>query len=532
MLTEAPVIPAAADSPPSGPATATAAPDTPPLTAPSIYVDPWAAQASDAGEWKETVKYFRRLGVYLWPYKSRFIMGEVAGLAFAFFNGIMPLLLTAVLQHAPKATAVHAAKPIKGGWLTGGIFRFVDHLAEGKYGVLIVCSAIPAVMILRCFFDYLNNYQVAWVSLKVLADMRRQVFAHINSQSLNFFHQSRSGNLISRVNNDTRIVQTALGYIGTDLIEQPATAVVVVLMLFNLDWRFTLMALVLFPACMAPLLIYGKRIRKNGRQEEEQSGAMTSILQETFAGIRVIKSFAREDYQVQQFDVANVGQFETGVRVRRYTEIVGPLVEIVAALGVGLALVYVHYAGMELAKFIGLTMGLFLLYTPIKQISRMHMQIQKCRAASANVFALLALEPTVQDAPGAVALADCRGEVEFKSLYFQYEGAPSLALDNFTLRIRPGKTVALVGTSGAGKSTVLSLLATLLRSHGRQHLRRWPRRAQPDPALTARADRRRHPGYLPSSTTPSTRTFATAASKPRRQKSPRPPARLTFTTSS
>jgi subfamily B ATP-binding cassette protein MsbA len=442
MLTEAPVIPPAAAAAPDAFAAA---------TAPAAF-----AGRPDAGEWKETVIFFRRLGVYLWPYKIRFIIGEAAGLGFAFFNGIMPLLLTAVLQHASKGAAHAAVKP-RGGWM-GGLYRLIDHLADGKYGVLLVCSAIPAVMILRCFFDYINNYQVAWVSLKVLADMRRQVFAHINAQSLHFFHQSRSGNLISRVNNDTRIVQTALGYIGTDLIEQPATAVVVVFALLNLDWRFTLMALVLFPVCMAPLLIYGKRIRKNGRQEEEQSGAMTSILQETFAGIRVIKSFAREDYQVEQFDAANVSQFETGIRVRKYTEIVGPLVEIVAAMGVGLALVYVHYAGMELTKFIGLTMGLFLLYTPIKQISRMHMQIQKCRAASGNVFALLALRPTVADAPDAIELTDCRGEVEFENLSFQYEGAPSLALDDFTLRIRPGKTIALVGVSGAGKSTVLSLL--------------------------------------------------------------------------
>ena len=101
---------------------------------------------------------------------------------------------------------------------------------------------------------------------------------------------------------------------------------------------------------------------------------------------------------------------------------------------------------------------MFLLYTPIKQMSRMHMQIQKCRAASSNVFALLALQPTVLDAPDAVVLADCKGEIEFKNLYFQYEGAPAPALDNFNLRIRPAKTVGPVGASGAGKSTVLSLL--------------------------------------------------------------------------
>ena len=422
-----------------------------------------AAAQEDSNTWRDNYEFFRKLGVYIWPYRKRFLVGELAGVAFAVFNGILPLLLKVVFDHASPN---HVTKPVigKAAWF-GGVMHFLDRLAEGPNGVIFVCSAIPAVMILRCLFDYINNYQVAWISLKVLADMRRQVFAHINAQSLHFFHQNRSGNLISRVNNDTRIVQTALGYIGSDLIEQPITAIVVVISMLTLDARFTFMALVLFPICMAPIIVYGKRIRKNGKIEEEQAGAMTSILQETFAGIRVIKSFAREDYQVDQFQRSNLSQFEVGIRVRKYTEIVGPLVEVVAAMGVGLALVYVRYANLGLPKFFAITGALFLLYNPIKQISRMHMQIQKCRAASANVFALLALKPTVQDDSGAVALTKCQGGVEFERLFFQYEGASSMALNNFNLRIKPGKTIALVGESGAGKSTVLSLLQRFYDPH-------------------------------------------------------------------
>ncbi len=153
---------------------------------------------------------------------------------------------------------------------------------------------------------------------------------------------------------------------------------------------------------------------------------MISILQETFAGIRVIKSFAREDYQVEQFDAANMGQFHTAIRVRKYTEIVGPMVEIVAALGVGLALVYVQYAGMKTSTFLGLTTGLFLLYQPIKQLSRMHVQIQKCRAASDHIFKLLELQPTVRDAPDATVLTRSLGDVDFRELFFQYDGGKRL----------------------------------------------------------------------------------------------------------
>ncbi len=401
------------------------------------------------------------MAVYLKPYKVRFAIGEAAGLCYAVFNGMIPLLLKVVLDHASATGGgAHPAKilPGKDNLMGGGFAHFFNVLAAGKYGVIVVCATIPAVMILRCLFDYINNYLVAWTSLRVLSDIRRQVFEHINRQSLQFFLHNRSGNLISRVSNDTRIIQTALGFLGTDLIEQPATAIIVVCALWHLDAKFTLIALVLFPLCMVPVIVYGKRIRKSGRQEEEQSGAMISILQETFAGIRVIKSFARESYQVEQFDAANMGQFHTAIRVRKYTEVVGPMVEIVAALGVGLALIYVHYAGMQLTTFISLTGGLFLLYAPIKQISRMHVQVQKCRAASDHIFKLLELQPTVRDAADATDLTRCRGDVDFRHLYFQYDNAPAPALDNFNFHIQPGQSVALVGVSGAGKSTVLSLL--------------------------------------------------------------------------
>ncbi len=411
--------------------------------------------------WRDTFAFFRKLSAYLKPYKTRFILGELAGVAFAFFNASIPLLMNAVFNHVGTA-AQHPAKHMATrktaslfGQGVGGIF---NHIAETHYGILLICSVVPGIMILRGLCDYLNNYLVAWISLKVLGDMRRQIFAHINSQSLQFFLGNRSGNLISRVSNDTRVAQTALGFIGTDLIKQPITVVGCAYALLLIDWKFTLVSLVLFPLCIVPVSIYGKRIRKSGKKEEEQAGLMTVILQETFAGIRVIKSFAREDYQVAQFDDANISQFETSIRVRKATEIVSPMVEVVAALGVGLALLYVHYAGMELTTFFSLAAGMFLLYAPVKQLSRMHMQIQKCRAATANIFALLELKPTVQDAPDAKALPRPVGEVEFEQINFQYEGASALALNNFHLRIKPGKTIALVGESGAGKSTVLALL--------------------------------------------------------------------------
>ena len=437
-------------------------------TAPSIAADPrktsLEAAVVDAmvnpddrtargGTFGETVDFFVKLGRYVAPYKGRLIAAELAGMAFALCNAALPLLTKSVLDHATgPAGAVGLAKP------PNVVERLFHRLTEGPYGVVAVCAAIPAMMLLRGLFDFLNNYHSSWVSLRVLGDLRKKVFEHIGSQSLGFFLQNQSGHLISRVANDTRIAQTALAFISTDLIKQPVCVVGGIIALLAIDWKFTLMSLTLFPACIVPVAVYGKRIRRSGKREEEKVGEMTVILQETFAGIRVIKSFAREDHQVAQFDRVNNEQFESGVRVRRAMEIVSPMVEVVAAMGVGLALLYLHYTGTGLSAFFGLAMGLFFLYAPVKQISRMHMQIQKCRAATANIFSLLDLQPTVVDAPDAKALTRCRGEVEFNDVSFRYGSANARALDRFRLRIAPGQTVALVGASGAGKSTVLALL--------------------------------------------------------------------------
>ena len=412
-------------------------------------VDPNDKSARE-GTFRETVDFFRKLGRYVSPYKSRLIAAELAGMAFALCNAALPLLTKSVFDHATNPTY----DPTKGNVVE----KLFHRLTEGKYGIIAVCAAIPVAMLLRGLFDFANNYLASWVSLRVLADLRKKVFEHISSQSIGFFLQKQSGHLISHVANDTRIAQTAMAFISTDLIKQPVCVLGGIVALFTLDWRFTLMSLTLFPACIVPVAVYGKRIRRSGKREEEKVGAMTVILQETFAGIRVIKSFAREDHQVAQFERENHEQFEAGVRVRRAMEIVSPMVEVVAAMGVGLALFYLHYTGIGLSAFFGLAMGMFFLYAPVKQISRMHMNIQKCRAAATNIFSLLDLQPTVVDEPNAKALTHCRGDVDFKDVCFHYESANARALDHFSLRIAPGQTIALVGASGAGKSTVLALL--------------------------------------------------------------------------
>jgi len=278
---------------------------------------------------------------------------------------------------------------------------------------------------------------------------------------MDFLNRMRSGLLMSRITNDTRGMQTALTSVSSDVFKQPVTILGGVAMLLYMDWKFTLVTLILFPICLLPIRIYGKRARKAVQSENEDMGEMVVTMQETFAGIRVIKSFTREEHQEKSFRRSNQLQFSAAMRLIKSMEAVSPLVETIAAIGVGFALVYVYAANLSAGRFFGLITGIFILYDPVKTLSRIHIVMQRSIAATTQIFAILDSKPTVQDSPDAVPLPQSSGAVEFQNVTFRYAGGVSDAVKDLSLRIEPGKTYALVGASGAGKSTILSPILRL-----------------------------------------------------------------------
>lgn len=403
-----------------------------------------------------------RLGGYIKQYKARFIIGQTCGVLFAICNNsLFPLALKHVADIAfPSGGGV-------GGGITKGLGSSLmqHHTTSGATlagtSVLLACLWIPAVMLLRSFFSYMNIYCMGWVSTRVLIDLRQRLFGHIMKQSLNFFNESRSGVLISRVATETNIAQQALTVIGSDLIKHPVSIIAGTIFLLHQDWKFTLITLVMFPACIIPITLLGKRIRKVGGREEREAGVMSVILQETFAGIRVIKSFTRENHQTEAFAKSGNAQFLVSMRVRSATELASSLVEVAGALGAALALFYVYVSGLSVATFIGLIGGIFLLYDPIKQLSRMHLMIEKCQVGTESIFVLMDQPAQVVDSPTALELKDrSRGEIIFENVSFAYPSnhKNKQALSKVSLEIAAGRYYALVGASGAGKSTFFALL--------------------------------------------------------------------------
>jgi len=396
---------------------------------------------------------YRRLLGYVKPYKVRFIVGLVLGFAYGGVSSLLPLAISRVTGTifqgaAPNPTALRSN------------FHALD-TGPKINSIILICLAIPAIMMLRSLCSYGNTYCMQWVSNKVVTDIRGQLFNKMVRLSMDFFNKMRSGLLMSRITNETRVVQMALTAVSSDIFKQPVLIVGAISVLFLMDWKFTLITLVLFPTCLLPLRIYGSRARKALRGQFEGMGEMVVTMQETFAGIRVIKAFAREAHQEKEFKRSNQMQFSQMMRIIRSMEATGPLVETIAALGIGMALLYVYAANLSAGRFFGLISGIFLLYDPIKTLSKLQIVMQQSITATTAIFALLDTNPTVQDSPDASKLTSATGRIDFENVTFRYANTVTDAVSDLTLHIEPGKSYALVGASGAGKSTILSLILRL-----------------------------------------------------------------------
>jgi subfamily B ATP-binding cassette protein MsbA len=396
---------------------------------------------------------YRRVYRYVKPYKWRFILGLLLGLGFGALTGFLPVLFAQV-----SSFVFHTAIPN-----ARALVRHRELLDTGPQISTIawICLVIPLAMTARGLLSYGNTYFMNWVSNRVVLDIRNELFGKMIRHSMDFFNKTRAGFLMSRIANDTRSMQMALSTVSSDVFKQPITIVVAISVLLYMDWKFTLVTLVLFPTCLIPIRIFARRARLAVQHDQKGMVQMTVTMQESFAGIRVIKSFGREEHQEKFFRRATQQQFSNQMKMVKSTEATGPLVEIIASIGVGLAFAYVYLANLPAGKFIGLLGGIFILYEPVKTLSKLHIIIQRWIGATNKIFALLDSAPTVQDSPDAIDLPTSQGRIELQHVTFRYPTATTDALQDFDLNIEPGKTYALVGPSGAGKSTILSLLLRL-----------------------------------------------------------------------
>ena len=398
-------------------------------------------------------KPYRRLYSYAGPYKARFALGLAFGIAYGILTSVLPLTVLQVSNFIFRGAAPNPRMVMA--------HREMLNIGPKIDSIVWICLLIPLVMTVRSLCSYGNAYYMNWVSNKVVNDVRNQLFAKVVRHSMDFFNRMQTGFLMSRIANDTRSLQQALSSVSSDVFKQPVTIVGAVIVLLLIDWKFTVVSLVLFPICIVPIRIFGRRARQAVQLDQRGAALMSVTMQESFAGIRVIKSFAREDQQEKSFRRSAQLSFSNTMRTVKATEAVGPLVEIIASIGVGFALLYVYAANLTAGRFFGLISGIFIIYEPIKTLSKLHIVMQRSLGATTQIFSILDSKPAVQDAPNAVELVSSKGRIEFENVTFRYSTGVTDAVRDINLHIEPGKSYALVGASGAGKSTVLSLILRL-----------------------------------------------------------------------
>jgi ATP-binding cassette, subfamily B, bacterial MsbA len=405
-------------------------------------------------------EFFLKLWDLAKNYRSRLYLGVLAGI----LNGLMPALLMATIMFVYEAAfpSAQAESPVSKlpqfaqNWFNEIREALETGVRTHLWAIVVLIASIPAIMLLRGLFGFLNVYCLQWVASRSIADLRARLFRHLLDLSAGFYNQTSSGQLISRVINDTGTLQVLLSNSVAVIVRDPVTLISTVGYLLYMNARLTLITVVVLPACLIPIIIFNKKIRRSSKEMQARSADLTQIMTEAFTGYRIVKAYNLEDIVTVDFQNTTRGTVGHYMRVVRASNITGPSIEFFGSCGVALLLAYVVYDQKPISNFISLVGGVFFMYAPIKNLNMLFTNLTTGRAASERVFELLATPNTVPEPAHPKTLNASNADITFENLGFSY--GEKTVLQDINLTIKSGRLVALVGPSGSGKTTLANLL--------------------------------------------------------------------------
>jgi ATP-binding cassette, subfamily B, bacterial MsbA len=327
----------------------------------------------------------------------------------------------------------------------------------------MVALAILASFVAKGICDYLGNYLVNWVGISAIMDLRQEVFDRVLRQDAKFFEDHESGRIMSAIMIDIDRIQTSVSTMLADWLRQIFTAFFLLLALISIDWKLSLISVLVFPTVALLTMRLGRRIRSTTRHAQDMTAGLNQVLQETITGHQVVKSFGAEDFESKRFSLAAQRVRAGNLRYVAHQALASPVIEIFGALTIILLLTLgrsqVKNASMDAGTFTAFVLALVMLYEPIKRLTNIHNIFNQGIGAAGEVFRYLDSRPGVADRPSSVRLSKFDKAIRFENVRFSYPSAPAaFVLDGVNLEVKAGEVVALVGPSGGGKTTLANLL--------------------------------------------------------------------------
>jgi len=342
---------------------------------------------------------------------------------------------------------------------------FNDYILSGeKTDVLVkICILIVVAFLLKNIFGYLQAYFMAYVEFGAMRDLRDKAYVHLNKLSLSYFKNERVGNLISKFTNDVNIVQASISATFSNLIKEPMTILVFFGIALSISWQLTILAVLIVPLSTFIIVWIGQKLRQQTTVLQSKIADITSVLQESISGVKVVKAFGMENYENKKFMQETNSYFRLALKIVRTRNSSSPITEIISVL---IGAIIIYYGGLlvlientiSASQFMGFLFAIFQMMPPIKALGGVNNRIQEASAAGDRIFNIMDTEPSIKSIDGAHEMLDFKQDIQFDNVSFNYEESYEAVLNNVSFKINKGDILALVGPSGGGKSTLVDLV--------------------------------------------------------------------------
>ncbi len=405
----------------------------------------------------------KRLLGYLRPYAFRFGLGVILVAFVAMAEGAVALMIKLAVDFVLNPAVNGSRLPIGTLPWNGRVLYLNDYFpARVQYVWSVFALSLITLFFAKSLAEYFGTTSIQYSGLAAVTDLRNQVYARIIRQPIGFFQHHPTGRLISTTINDVERARFALSEWLADLFQKSFTLVVFLAVLLGINWKMALGCAVLLPLVAWPINRFGRKIRRSAENSQTRLGDLSQILQETVSGNRVVKAFGMEDFEIRKFGEAAKRLLRENMRWVRAAVITGPLMDLLGAIAIPLLLLYarqqIRLHVMTEGQFFAFLYAMFNAYMPLKRMGYIYQQLQAVSGITAQVFSYLDRPEERSEQHGGVQLASFSEEIVFDNVGFAYDGDSGSVLQDIQLRARRGEVIALVGSSGAGKTTLVNLL--------------------------------------------------------------------------